>query len=66
MPNTGTLTGLTAATEYVPDAVHVDAWGNVSAFDTKLAVFRKNGQAWVNTGSDANAWEPGVFGWEVV
>jgi len=31
MPNTSTLTGLTASTEYVLDAVHVDAWGNVSA-----------------------------------
>src|SRR6056297_2564567 len=31
MPNTGTITGLTAATEYVIDTVHVDAWGNVSA-----------------------------------
>lgn len=31
MPNTGTLTGLTAATEYVLDAVHMDAWGNISA-----------------------------------
>jgi len=27
MPNTGTITGLTASTEYVLDAVHVDAWG---------------------------------------
>lgn len=25
-----------------------------------------NGQTWENTGSDANVWEPGVFGWEVV
>jgi len=31
MPNTGTITGLTAATEYALDAVRVDAWGNVSA-----------------------------------
>jgi hypothetical protein len=31
MPNTGTLTGLTPATEHVLDAVHVDDWGNVSA-----------------------------------
>jgi hypothetical protein len=31
MPNIGTLTGLTPSTEYVLDAVHVDAWGNVSA-----------------------------------
>lgn len=30
MPNTGTLTGLTAATQYVLDAVHADAWGNLS------------------------------------
>jgi hypothetical protein len=30
MPNTGTLTGLTPATEHILDAVHVDAWGNVS------------------------------------
>lgn len=21
------------------------------------------GQTWENTGSDANVWEPGVFGW---
>lgn len=25
-----------------------------------------NGQTWENTGSDANVWEPGVFGWTVV
>jgi hypothetical protein len=31
MPNTGTLSGLTPSTEYVLDAVHVDASGNVSA-----------------------------------
>lgn len=31
MPNIGTLTGLAGATEYILDAVHVDAWGNVSA-----------------------------------
>lgn len=24
-----------------------------------------NGQHWINTGSDANTWEPGVFGWTV-
>lgn len=24
-----------------------------------------NGQRWLNTGSDANVWEPGVFGWTV-
>jgi len=24
------------------------------------------GQTWTNTGSDANVWEPGVFGWTVV
>lgn len=30
MPNTGTLAGLTASTEYVLDAVHLDDWGNVS------------------------------------
>lgn len=24
------------------------------------------GQNWQNTGSDANVWEPGVFGWVVV
>jgi|SRR6056297_1140955 len=31
MPNTGTITGLNPATDHVLDAVHVDAWGNVSA-----------------------------------
>lgn len=31
MPNTGTLTGLSPATSYILDAVHVDPWGNVSA-----------------------------------
>lgn len=30
MPNTGTISGLSASTEYVLDAVHVDAFGNVS------------------------------------
>ena len=25
-----------------------------------------NGQIWENTGSDANVWEPGVFGWTVI
>jgi len=25
-----------------------------------------NGQDWENTGSDANVWEPGVFGWVVI
>jgi len=29
MPNTGTLSGLSPATSYILDAVHVDAWGNV-------------------------------------
>jgi hypothetical protein len=43
MPNTGTLTGLTPATDYVLDAVHVDDWGNISgvvssaAFTTAVA-----------------------------
>jgi hypothetical protein len=44
MPNTGTLSGLTAETEYVLDAVHVDASGNVSSvvssdpFTTEAAI----------------------------
>jgi hypothetical protein len=25
-----------------------------------------NGQDWENTGSTANVWEPGVFGWVVI
>ena len=25
-----------------------------------------NGQVWTNTGSDANVWAPGVFGWTLV
>ena len=29
------------------------------------AVVTHNGSTWDNTGSDANVWEPGVFGWEV-
>jgi hypothetical protein len=37
MPNTATLTGLTPATQYVTDAVHVDAWGNVSDVATSPA-----------------------------
>jgi hypothetical protein len=24
-----------------------------------------NGQTWTNTGSDANVWEPGIFGWSL-
>lgn len=30
------------------------------------AVVAHKGQTWRNTGSDANVWEPGVFGWTVV
>jgi len=30
------------------------------------AVVTHNGQTWENTGSDANVWEPGVFGWVAV
>src|SRR6056297_927441 len=37
MPNTGSISGLTAETEYVLDAVHVDAWGNVSAVVSSAA-----------------------------
>jgi hypothetical protein len=29
------------------------------------AVVTHKGQTWENTGSDANVWEPGVFGWTV-
>ena len=30
------------------------------------AVVTHNGQTWENTGSNANVWEPGVFGWVVI
>ena len=30
------------------------------------ALVTHNGQTWENTGSNANVWEPGVFGWVVV
>jgi hypothetical protein len=30
------------------------------------AIVTHNGQTWENTGSPANVWAPGVFGWEVV
>ena len=30
------------------------------------AIVTYNGKTWENTGSDANVWEPGVFGWTVI
>ena len=33
---------------------------------TRGARVTHKGQTWENTGSDANVWEPGVFGWVVV
>ena len=37
MPNTGTLSGLSASTAYALDAVHVDAFGNVSSVVSSAA-----------------------------
>jgi hypothetical protein len=34
-------------------------------FYKRGAVVTHKGQTWENTGSDANGWEPGVFGWTV-
>lgn len=49
--------------------VTVSAWvqptGGQDAY-AMGAVVTHNGQTWSNTGSDANVWEPGAFGWTVV
>ena len=39
--------------------------GSVDAYPM-FARVRHNGQNWENTGSAANVWEPGVFGWVVI
>ena len=33
---------------------------------TRGARVTHKGQTWENTGSNANVWEPGVFGWVLV
>jgi len=56
-------------TEVGPSEPQIEPWVQpVGASDayTLGAVVTHNGQTWENTGSDANVWEPGVFGWVVV
>jgi hypothetical protein len=36
---------------------------NVRGEETRVT---HNGQVWRNTHGDANTWEPGVFGWELI
>lgn len=59
-PGGWTLIGVTGPT--------IEAWvqptGAQDAYPLG-AVVTHNGQTWENTGSDANVWEPGVFGWVV-
>jgi len=54
--------------EVVAQGPEVEAWvqptGAQDAYPLG-AVVTHNGQTWENTGSDANVWEPGVFGWVV-
>ena len=51
-------------TESPPDVIEdwVQPTGEQDAYRLG-AIVRHKGQIWVNTGSDANVWEPGVFGW---
>lgn len=52
-----------------PPAPTIDPWvqpvGAVDAY-TLGALVTYQGQTWENTGSNANVWAPGVFGWTVV
>lgn len=41
------------------------ATNNTTARLVGTDVLIRKGQTWTNTGSDANVWEPGVFGWTV-
>lgn len=53
---------------YVP-VEEYPAWVQpLGAFDAYRlgALVSHNGLNWENTGSDANVWEPGVFGWTVI
>ena len=55
----------------IPSDEPVNEWPNwvqpVGAHDAYLlgAKVTHNGQRWINTGSNANVWAPGVFGWTV-
>ena len=56
-------------TEVGPAAPAIEPWvqptGAQDAYPLGAQVTH-NGQTWENNGSDANVWEPGVFGWVVV
>jgi len=55
--------------EVVAEEPTIEAWvqptGAQDAYPLG-AIVTHNGQTWENTGSDANVWEPGVFGWTQV
>lgn len=55
--------------EVAPSEPEIEAWvqptGGHDAYPLN-AVVTHNGQTWQNTGSSANVWEPGVFGWVVI
>jgi hypothetical protein len=55
--------------EVAPSEPEIEPWvqptGAGDAY-TLGAIVTHNGQTWENTGSNANVWEPGVFGWTVV